>query len=633
MKFTQSVRKVVLRHYNVAAVFTQNTRKTLFTQLFSLTSGAVPWYVTMAQAFFDRVSVDSGQAESQSCLESRLQALEPYYERMSLLMLPHAYKESKLYSIIPADGSGDFAFTRASTIATRKESGGLIEASPYNLSAFSENLNSWTKSNATVTSNVILAPNGTLTADKLLDTVSNSSHFAYTASFTFSIGQAYTYSAYIKKGDHSEIYFQPNEGGASFPNLRFNFDTGLIVTSSGFTNMLVETLANGWFKLTLTRTVITAGATLFAWFLFQGATVYIGNSTGSYIWGCQCVYGAAEKPYQVTTTRQNFPRLDYSNGSCPELLLEPARTNLLLRSEEFDNASWTKTNISVTPNTEISPDGLTTGDSCNITNASNELSINATVTASTIYLFSFYVKAGTSGSLNYRVYNNTGAADIISSTSYYSQVNSSTYTRVTVSFTTPVGCLSVKVYLSDNSGTGTFFPWGAQLEAGSYASSYIPTTSAAVTRTLDTLSQTSISNLIGQTEGTIYFESNLLLDSASRFITISDGTTNNRITIYVGNTNSLQCSIVIGGVNQGDLVYGVITAGLFKVCVVYANNYAALFVNGVKIAQDLSLTVPACSRLGFDQGNGTTNWSSGSFKSLALMPVKLSDAECIALTT
>jgi hypothetical protein len=64
----------------------------------------------------------------------------------SLVVTPNAYKEGKLYSVIPSDGSGDFTFTRATT-ATRVNSDGLVELVPYNLFRRSEEFDNgyWTK--------------------------------------------------------------------------------------------------------------------------------------------------------------------------------------------------------------------------------------------------------------------------------------------------------------------------------------------------------------------------------------------------------------------------------------------------------------------------------------------------------
>jgi hypothetical protein len=89
-------------------------------------------------------------------------------DNASLVLTPNAYKEGKLYSVIPSDGSGDFTFTRATT-ATRVNSDGLVELVPYNLLEQSETFDNaiWTKTTTTVVANAETAPNGTITADTL----------------------------------------------------------------------------------------------------------------------------------------------------------------------------------------------------------------------------------------------------------------------------------------------------------------------------------------------------------------------------------------------------------------------------------------------------------------------------------
>jgi hypothetical protein len=147
------------------------------------------------------------------------------------------------------------------------------------------------------------------------------------------------------------------------------------------------------------------------------------------------------------------------------LLVEEARTNLCLRSQEFDNATWELGNNTVTANQDTAPDGTVTADLVTLTDISHNPHQQITVSASTDYTFSFYAKR-TAADLKYSVYDISNGADIVASTSYFSSTNSSTYSRISVSFTTPVGCTVIWVFAVRDSGvTGTFYLWGAQLEA------------------------------------------------------------------------------------------------------------------------------------------------------------------------
>ena len=154
--------------------------------------------------------------------------------------------------------------------------------------------------------------------------------------------------------------------------------------------------------------------------------------------------------------------------------------NLLLYSEQFDNASgWAfGGGISISANTTTAPDGTLTADTATITAAgSHFLRQQVSVTQSTQYTFSFYVKRGTATNLSYSVYNYTTNSEFISPTSYYSQTSATDWVRISLIFTTPAGCTSIGVYpFRDGAATGTAFVWGAQLERGSSASQYYLTT-------------------------------------------------------------------------------------------------------------------------------------------------------------
>ena len=166
-------------------------------------------------------------------------------------------------------------------------------------------------------------------------------------------------------------------------------------------------------------------------------------------------------------------------------LAEGARTNLCLQSSDLSAADWLIDGGTKTANFSTSPDG-TTNAGRYVTAAVANLRQVITVTASTQYTFSFYAKANGGTQASYRVYNITGGADIVPITSYFSSINSSTWTRITVSFTTPVGCTSIGVYMNSNASADTLL-WGMQVEAGAFTSSYIPTTTASVPRNADVL--------------------------------------------------------------------------------------------------------------------------------------------------
>ena len=273
----------------------------------------------------------------------------------------------------------------------------------------------------------------------------------------------------------------------------------------------------------------------------------------------------------------NTARIDYSTGN-GMILVEPQRTNLVLRSEEFNNTYWGKGNATITANTTISPDGVMDADTITVTSIGNNLAQTITVTASTTYTFSFYVLRGSMTDLKYSVYNLSGTANIVAPTSYYSQTSASNWVRVSVTFTTPVGCTSINIYpIRDTGATGTVFLWGAQLEAGSNATSYIPTTTSSVTRNADVISKSGISSLIGQTQGSLVYYFLINNKNLIPNISLSNNGVNPRFYPFINGTNYnffLQTSSAILvnylypftnfiiGLNKIGVTYG---AGSFKI--------------------------------------------------------------------
>jgi hypothetical protein len=184
------------------------------------------------------------------------------------------------------------------------------------------------------------------------------------------------------------------------------------------------------------------------------------------------------------------------------------------------------------------------------------------------------------------------------------------------------------------SQSADFLAWGAQLEAGAYATSYIPTLGTSVTRVADAASKTGISSLIGQTEGTLYAEYNIDgLNVSARIISVSDGTTANRIVLLNDNT-SIRVFVAAAGVGQVDISFGT-WLGSHKIAVAYANNDLVVFLDGVSVATDTSISVPACSaaQVGTFEDNTNALPLGGGVKQALLFKTRLSNSDLATLTT
>jgi len=181
---------------------------------------------------------------------------------------------------------------------------------------------------------------------------------------------------------------------------------------------------------------------------------------------------------------------------------------------------------------------------------------------------------------------------------------------------------------------------------GSYATSYISTTSASATRVADACFKTGISSLIGQTEGTMYInfyyelENKLPNGNDKGIMTIrpnGGGSANEIALLYYGNEGgsygqTIQVTVAVGGVTQCAIsTPQTITSGYYKVAFAYKQNDFAFYINGVQIGTDSSGTVPTCSELYLTDSIRVT--SPNAPKEAILFPTRLTNAELASLTT
>jgi hypothetical protein len=336
----------------------------------------------------------------------------------------------------------------------------------------------------------------------------------------------------------------------------------------------------------------------------------------------------------LTLAAIDAPRLDYnpSTFAAKGLLIEPAATNLITRSEEIDNAAWTKNGITVTANAITGPDGTLSFDAVIPNNATVLPYINSaaftTVSGST-YTLSAYVKNGTlgnnwiqltaGGAVIYRTWFNlsTGAKGTNSGglVSYnITSLGGGTY-RIDATFT--VGSTTTDIYLigctadgssaTDVVGNGTspaFYAYGIQCELGSGPSSYIPTTSAAVTRAADVanVTGTNFSSWYNQTEGTFVWEGDLAkLGTDVTFFAVNDGSSSNRMLIYAagpGGSSNIDFVATESGGTIVNVSSGAVAVNtMFKAAFGYKLNDFAISLNGATVATDTSGVAPSVNQL------------------------------------
>ena len=362
----------------------------------------------------------------------------------------------------------------------------------------------------------------------------------------------------------------------------------------------------------------------------------------------------------VEVTGLNMIRRDYSLGSCPNILLEPQRTNLALQSASFEVSNWTKLGSTITANSTTSPSGAVDADTITRDGTSqfNPLSQAISVTTGTTYTFSVYAKKGTNNFIqifsasalftvnffaNFDL--NTGVVGSVGSVSTASiqDAKNGWYRCIVTGTATGTGssnAFSISSVNSSTAGRGqsntlttSVFLWGAQLEVGSYATSYIPNTTATVTRNADVISRNNIftNNLITAAGGTWFIElrNNIdrIGDSLSR---IGIGETSSFLT----NSLSLIPPGTLGRMNIVKTIAGVSTT-LFvtttttvKISIKWNGATADVFVNGVKVVAATLFTTTTMQFLG-NSGLGAPI----NINEMALFPTPLTDTQCIALTT
>jgi hypothetical protein len=557
-----------------------------------------------------------------------------FYEEASLVMVPSGYKDQKVYSSVPDDGSGDLTFSRASS-ASRVGPDGLIEKVRTNVCLYSEQADNafWGQERLTITANATTNPiDGATTADKMVaDSSSNTTHNLYSTAISVTSGITYVVSAYFKK---SEYDYAVLGSSTTAEKAWFNLTTGVKGTAGGSVVAYdMVSVGDGWYRcwaaIVTTSGSFVAEATIAN---VDGSRVISGvPSGGIFCFGFQLESGDVMTDYIVTTTAAvsvgpvaNLPRLDYLDSSSPRLLLEPQRTNLITFSDGFTNG-WTASGgtITATANYGISPDGYQ--NSTRIQFASANLIWRKSVVGLTgnVGTFSLYIK-GTAGQTLNITY---GGVDLLITLG-------SGWNRYSVTATGTIN----EVFLNTFSGSTAqdIEVYGGQAELGSYATSYIPTLGASVTRLADAASKTGISSLIGQTEGVLFYDfvwNGATTSTADYPIVLSGSDFNNFIGLNTTfNSNQLLAysgGSAVASISGADFVIG----QRYKIALAYKANDFVYYVNGTLQGSDTSGAVP----IGLANLEMVTPFGAKSTvqnaNSILFFQTRLSNADLATLTT
>ena len=397
-----------------------------------------------------------------------------------------------------------------------------------------DNNSFWAKGNSSITADITVAPDGSLTADKLVESVALGEHnIAYYASQGSNITE--TLSVYAKAGERYQIVMSFSNYVNADARVYFNLNTGTIFTTTysklDYSNVsgTITGVGNGWYRCSLTATKAAYNTNNYPNIMLYSnsaaSTTYTGDGTsGAYLWGMQLELGSVATAYRATTTVNLVPTTRtflrestgavYATNTLDEVTYNqsaPAIVNLIQYSQDFDNASyWTYTGTSVIANATKAPDGTQTADKLvGTTGVSGRKSVYqypATFLAGRTYTYSVYLKTAgiTTATMWFDTVNTSGGAywgagaliSLIDGTTSDSSPNQVSTTSVgdgwyrcqvtatiTADSTAPVQIAIGSVNggaTQVGNGTDGIFIWGAQLELDVAPSPYQPKTVNAI---------------------------------------------------------------------------------------------------------------------------------------------------------
>ena len=585
-------------------------------------------------------------------------------------------------------GTGpNITFTRASS-ATVFTSTGILLTVPNdvprfewgsfrtNLRTYGEDFTNWSGNQLSATPNIIAAPNGTVTADQLVENTVPSTFHVTSRSITIPQPGPYTYSVYLKPAGRSAVYIElyndPTTLGPFGSGTRYSYfnltGNGSVFTTLGNITPTIQLVNDGWYRCSLTAQASSIGNTLTVVGLASSNSVtYTGNYTGDgssglYIWGAQVEYSLSATAFIPTTTSA------VTTGVPLGLLIEESRTNLVPTNNVF-NWFYNTGNVSVSAGSGFA--GLSSYIVSDITESVRESAmfdfLSPLLTA-TPYTVSCYIRKdltannfnplirvrdtnsnyfGTSfnEALGSWQVSQSGPDSGLTFITNVSTVDLNTHFRHWFTFSTPTTARPYQFQIFGAHGatpalTGSIEVAGIQVEQGSFPTSYIPTAGLSATRSADSAVVTPISGFYNQSEGTLFAElqAQTLTQSggfARRVVTFDNNTTDDEVNIsQSGTADQLTFIVRQSTTASAAIVGGSSITSITKAIGAYATNDAQASYNGTLGTADTSVTVPTTLthlKLGRSTSS-TARLFQGHIRKVAYWPTRLSNNRLRTLT-
>ena len=573
-------------------------------------------------------------------------------------------------SYIPTSGS---TVTRAADIA--KIDG--ADFAKTNLLQYSERFDQsyWSKIRGFISPNTTVAPDGTSTADTWSENDETDAHNLNRA-ISLTDNTNYTASVYVKAAGRTTCRLGIRTKNNQYPGAYFDLTSGTVISEiAGPVSTSIDSVGNGWYRLNITANSVTGSSTpKYILWSTDGANLNPVGIDGPalHVWGAQLEEGSVLTEY--TPSVESFvsrastatyvddatgliktAAVDEARYENNELILEEARTNLLLRSEVVN--SWFKVRASVTANNAISPAGDLTADTLieNTDNNTHLVKRGIGVQSGNTYTGSVFVKAAGRTKLKFGFTSanfptsTRGAFDLEAGTAVESY-NTITdfgngWYRITATNTadaTGNAQLSVDI-ANDNGdtlytgdGTSGIHVWGGQVEEGAFASSYIATDTSTVTRAADvSTSALGVDSFYNHSEGTFYTEFSapeveLAIDS--RALSVLEGTLATG-SLHISKRNGVNQFLSAKYADGTKLNIGSIDwSNSQKAVLSYNSTDYTLVSNGSTRTANSTAVNPNLHRLFIGCRTAGNNLLNGHIKRLSYIPTRLPDATLQDLT-